>query len=334
MRISAITAGVISCGLVFVIADAKASAIAPTQMVFEESPTLMQDLTTLPVNEVATATDITEQKPVQNNNQDNSGEASKETKPEEKKPANKPEVVKYTVEDGDSLSIVAKKYDTTWKRLFDKNTKIQDPDVINPGDKLVIPHKDEKLESRELPEPVVEQEPVRQSVAPKPATAAPKPVAKANCDEQTQWVRADNGQCLDKPGTGRRSSRQTSSPRKTTTRKSSRAPVRQVSHGPTAGNLYSYGYCTWYVKNRRPDLPNNLGNANTWLSRAAAQGYSTGYSPRAGAVAYALTGYMHVAYVERVNANGTVTVSEMNFRGWNVRSTRTVPAGQFAYIYR
>lgn len=102
------------------------------------------------------------------------------------------------------------------------------------------------------------------------------------------------------------------------------------ARGSSAGNTYSYGYCTWYVKNRRPDLPNNLGNANTWVSRAAAQGIPTGNTPRAGAVGQA---GMHVVYVESVNGDGTITVSEMNRVGWNVQSSRTVSASTFMYIY-
>ena len=103
-----------------------------------------------------------------------------------------------------------------------------------------------------------------------------------------------------------------------------------VGRSSSAGNSYGYGYCTWYVKNRRPDMPNNLGNANTWVARAAAQGMATGSTPRAGAVGQA---GMHVVYVESVNADGSVTVSEMNRAGWNVVSSRTVPASYFQYIY-
>jgi surface antigen len=108
------------------------------------------------------------------------------------------------------------------------------------------------------------------------------------------------------------------------------APRSVSRRGSSAGNTYTYGYCTWYVKNRRPDLPNNLGNADTWVSRAAAQGIPTGSVPRAGAVGQR---GMHVVYVERVNADGTIFISEMNREGWNVTSTRTVPASYFSYIY-
>lgn len=108
------------------------------------------------------------------------------------------------------------------------------------------------------------------------------------------------------------------------------APTTLSSPGSSAGNTYYYGYCTYYAKSRRPDLPNNLGNADTWVVMAAAQGLATGSAPRAGAIGQQ---GMHVVYIESVNNNGTVTVSEMNFNGWGVVSSRTVPASTFMYIY-
>lgn len=80
----------------------------------------------------------------------------------------------------------------------------------------------------------------------------------------------------------------------------------------------------------RPDLPNNLGNADTWVARAAAQGIPTGSAPRVGAIGQQ---GMHVVYVQSVNGNGTVTISEMNYQGLYIISTRTVPANSFMYIY-
>ncbi len=112
-------------------------------------------------------------------------------------------------------------------------------------------------------------------------------------------------------------------------------PVQASSYssaysGSSSGNTYSPGYCTWYAKNKRPDLPNNLGNADTWVSRAAAQGIPTGSVPRVGAIGQQ---GMHVVYVESVNKDGTVTISEMNYGGWNTINSRTVPASTFLYIY-
>ncbi len=100
--------------------------------------------------------------------------------------------------------------------------------------------------------------------------------------------------------------------------------------GDSAGNTYYAGYCTWYAKNRRPDLPNSLGNADTWVYRAQAMGIATGAAPRVGAIGQQ---GMHVVYVESVNGDGTVTISEMNYQGLYAISSRTVAAGNFTYIY-
>lgn len=99
----------------------------------------------------------------------------------------------------------------------------------------------------------------------------------------------------------------------------------------SAGNGYVWGQCTWYVKNKRPDLPNNLGNGGSWVANAAAYGYATGSIPRAGAVGEQPG---HVVHVDSVNADGTVNISEMNYAGGvGVVHTRTVAASTFTYIY-
>lgn len=103
-----------------------------------------------------------------------------------------------------------------------------------------------------------------------------------------------------------------------------------------ASNTYDYGYCTWYVKNRRgASLPNMLGNANTWYSRAASMGMAVGTIPRAGAVGTTTAGSLgHVVYIESYDPiAGTVYISEMNYNGWGVISHRTASANEFLYIY-
>lgn len=116
-----------------------------------------------------------------------------------------------------------------------------------------------------------------------------------------------------------------------TGRTSSAAP--QLTHFAFSGNGYAYGYCTYYVASRRA-VPSNWGNANAWYYNAQASGFSVGSMPVPGAIAWTGAGYYgHVAYVESVNGN-SVTVSEMNFNGgWNRVSSRTVSAGEFRYIY-
>ncbi len=109
------------------------------------------------------------------------------------------------------------------------------------------------------------------------------------------------------------------------------AAVPRSAPASSAGNTYYRGYCTWYAKERRPDLPNMLGNGGQWVASAAARGYATGSAPRAGAIAE-MPG--HVAYVESVRGDGTIVISEMNGpAGFGVVGTRVVPASQYRYIY-
>ncbi|MSR68369.1 LysM peptidoglycan-binding domain-containing protein [Candidatus Saccharibacteria bacterium] len=98
------------------------------------------------------------------------------------------------------------------------------------------------------------------------------------------------------------------------------------------GNSYYWGQCTWYVASRRY-VPNNWGNAWTWYANAQYAGYATGSAPRAGAIGWEFKN--HVVYVESVNADGTVNISEMNYGGRpGVRHDRTnLPASTFLYIY-
>lgn len=109
------------------------------------------------------------------------------------------------------------------------------------------------------------------------------------------------------------------------------ASSARPTYASSAGNTYARGYCTWYAKERRPDLPNMLGNGGQWVGNAAARGYATGSAPRAGAIAE-MPG--HVAYVESVNGDGSIVISDMNGpQGFGVVGTRTASASQFRYIY-
>jgi len=86
-------------------------------------------------------------------------------------------------------------------------------------------------------------------------------------------------------------------------------------------NGYDFGYCTWYVAERRAGvgdpIPANLGNAITWYPIAVAEGLSTGLQPKVGAVIwFGLTSDSdHVAYVEGIAPDGSLLISEMNAYG-------------------
>jgi surface antigen len=137
------------------------------------------------------------------------------------------------------------------------------------------------------------------------------------CDESKFWIRADNARCLAKQ------------PQHTT---QAQKPVRRAENASgSTGNGYEPGQCTFWAKSKRPDIPNNWGNASSWLGNAQAQGWPTGSTPVAGAIGWTPT---HVVYIEAVNSDGTVTYSDMNGRyiAWEIGSG-VRPANYYQYIY-
>ncbi|UOB20355.1 LysM peptidoglycan-binding domain-containing protein [Macrococcus armenti] len=83
-------------------------------------------------------------------------------------------------------------------------------------------------------------------------------------------------------------------------------------------NLYDLGQCTWYVFNKRASIGKGIStywwHARNWANGAIKDGYTVNRTPAYGAIAQTSDGYYgHVAFVERVNADGTVLVSEMNY---------------------
>ena len=200
-----------------------------------------------------------------------------------------------TVKAGETLSSIAKQHKTTYVKLFNANKSISNPDMIDVGDKIRIPSKDEKLEDR--------YSKYRAAAAPV-AVAAPVAAAPAQAE-----VVAETATTY-------------------TTRSYSAAPVNANSY--YVGNGM---WCTDYVNSKRPDVP-IYGNAGyNWVSAAQADGKSTGSTPKVGSVAVTDG---HVAYVEKVNRDGSYVVSEM---GWNYTAgnynQRTVQPGTFgAFIYK
>jgi surface antigen len=98
------------------------------------------------------------------------------------------------------------------------------------------------------------------------------------------------------------------------------------SYPVRAGNRFSFGYCTWYVFNRRA-VP-WLGNAWEWFGQAQSYGWATGQTPRVGAIMVTWeSSFGHVAIVDAVNGDGSYTVSEMNFVRWDVIDQRTIKPG-------
>jgi peptidoglycan endopeptidase LytE len=109
----------------------------------------------------------------------------------------------------------------------------------------------------------------------------------------------------------------------------------------SGNNTYAYGYCTWHAANRRAaigrPIPNRMGNAISWASAARGAGYGVDGDPQAGDVLYHKYqgGAGHVAFVESINEDGSILVSDMNYNGgWGRVSYRTVSPSQFGqYLF-
>ena len=111
-------------------------------------------------------------------------------------------------------------------------------------------------------------------------------------------------------------------------------PVSSASNGT---NYYTWGSCAWYVFEKRSSMGMSVGNgwgdAKSWASNAQAAGYSVNNTPSVGSIMQAPAytngsyGQGHVAIVERVNGDGSILVSEMQFGGGlGDKSTRTISA--------
>jgi surface antigen len=106
------------------------------------------------------------------------------------------------------------------------------------------------------------------------------------------------------------------------------APVANptVSRGGVPNRFYK-GQCTWYVHERTGGRITWRGNANAWAANARAQGYRVDRTPVTGAVVETYDGnryYGHVGYIESVNGDGTLTISDMNYKGAYIKTVRTI----------
>jgi surface antigen len=96
-------------------------------------------------------------------------------------------------------------------------------------------------------------------------------------------------------------------------------------------NTYDFGFCTFWAAKRREEIgkpiPNTWGDAHTWDDRASLMGYTVDHAPEVGAIMETDDGDLgHVAFVEKVNPDGTWEISQMNAPGWDIISNRTFKA--------
>ncbi len=79
---------------------------------------------------------------------------------------------------------------------------------------------------------------------------------------------------------------------------------------------------------------NGVGNANQWDDDARAAGIPVDTTPRAGDVAISNSGaFGHAMYVESVNSNGTINISQYNAALDGRFSTNTISVGSLVFIH-
>lgn len=235
----------------------------------------------------------------------------------------------YTIEAGDTLFAIANQFNVTVDNLKAWNNLSSD--LIIAGKTISVaeisataavtveeaPAEETAAPAEEISAPAVEEVEAAEAA---PAESAPAPAAE---EVQTEEVSAPAVEEVEQP--------QAATP-------AASAPVTSASNG---ANYYDWGTCAWYVFEQRSQrglgAGNMWGNATNWASAAQASGYSVSNSPSVGAIMQAPAytngayGLGHVAIVENVNADGSVTVSEMQFGGGlGSVSTRTLSASQAA----
>lgn len=106
-------------------------------------------------------------------------------------------------------------------------------------------------------------------------------------------------------------------------------------------NLYTSGQCTWYVFDKRAEDGETIstfwGDARNWAGQASASGFKVDHKPEVGSILQTVNGpYGHVAYVERINSDGSIFISEMNWVAPYITSTRTISSTEvssYNYIH-
>lgn len=232
------------------------------------------------------------------------------------------DITSYTAKTGDTVTSLAARYGLQPNSIKWSNNL--QSDALEPGRQLLIPPVDGVIATAQAGDTVA-------SLAQK-YSANPERVALFNDSADSNAIIP--GQQVVIPGGTVAAPVSTPA----TARSSSSSTVRTTADFAMAvggGNRYDYGYCTWYAYNRRAALGKPIGgmwgNASSWASLARASGFRVTNTPSVGAVMQTSSGaggYGHVAVVESVGVDGSITVSEMNYAGWNRISSRTLSAGE------
>ena len=243
-------------------------------------------------------------------------------------------VIEYVVGEGETMDSIAAKHGVTVDQIrWSNNLKTAD---IAPGNVLLIPS---------VPGIVytVNSGDTIEMIAAKYGSTAAEIIALN--DLEVSGVN-EGARIIIKNGTLPETERpEYVAPRNSNTYRSNNAVYRYTYVGDTSARTGAIcnrslgaGQCTTWGWLKRPDLkPHTLANAKYWDDRARSAGILVNRTPSAGAIFQTDSGYYgHVGYVESVNADGSINVSERNYAGcWGVLFS-TIPAsevGKFNYIH-
>lgn len=231
---------------------------------------------------------------------------------------NRKEVIEYTVQSGDTLSAIAKKFNLKVESLKWANN-ISNVDQIKPGQVLKIPPTDGVLYTVKRGDTLLAV--VQKYGGDLQKTLEVNGLKDASKIYEGQKILVAGGKItVSRSSTASSSSRS----RNTTT------TAKYVPRG-SYPNRFPFGWCTWYVASRRY-IPWS-GHARTWYWRAKSYGYAVGSTPRPGAIVVMRESWWgHVAIVEAVYGSSFL-ISEMNgVAGWGRVGRRVIPNNYSAII--
>lgn len=225
----------------------------------------------------------------------------------------------YTIQAGDSLASIASHYGVSIAQIRWSNSSLFANDAILPGEQIVVP-----------PVPgvvvTVKSGDTLQSLA----TAYKVDAATIQDFNRLRDPQLETGLVLVIPGgVGPAFPPPPAAYQQRTLGYGGAMPtvVKSCCLGPYVNSRFPVGWCTYYVATWR-----NVtwtGDAGWWYDNAKAQGYAVGQTPKVGAIMVTWESYLgHVSYVEAVNADGSWTVSEMNYVAFDVIDWRTIKPGQ------
>lgn len=238
------------------------------------------------------------------------------TSPVKKDPQEGEGVIIYEVQSGDTISGIAEANNITVNTILWAN-ELDDVDSIRPGDKLfILPVSGLKY--------IVQNNDTIEEIAKKYKADKDKIIAFNDLPANGE---IEKGQEITIPDGQKEIPRPTPSASSfgITQRLYESFSSGKVLDGKAGtGHNFPYGYCTWYVAQKKY-VPWG-GNAGTWLYNAKAAGYATGKTPRTGAIIVTSESWWgHVGIVEKVSGNN-ITISEMNYKGWAKKSSRVIDA--------